>query len=81
MSKKQIVLTEKGSIVLKAMQDNKIDSIESAEFSKGIAEIAFMLPSSVPGVMLSLGRLGLVEKTEDSPKKYFLTESGKNFSL
>lgn len=78
----EIVLTEKGSKVLGILKDKDVDSVEKALLAREIAEADFhMQPSSVPGILVGLGKKGLVDKTEDSPRKYFLTETGKNLSL
>lgn len=38
-----------------------------------------MTPRSVPGVLTSLVNKGLVGKTEDSPRLFFLTDEGRNY--
>lgn len=78
---KEIKLTEKGAKVLIAMKENGLDSVDKAVLSKDIAALAFLLPAGVPGVLTSLARNGLVGKTEDTPKKYFLTQDGVDFNL
>lgn len=77
----EIKLTEKGMQVLKALQEAHINKEEDAVFSKRVAELAFMMPNGVPGVLTSLNKKGLVDKTADTPRKYFLTEQGVNFNL
>ena len=71
-------LTEKGLKVLEILQAQGA-SEGSPITSKEVAEKAFLTPRSVPGVLISLYNKGLVGKTEDSPRLFFLTEEGKNY--
>lgn len=79
--KEEITLTEKGTKIIIALQENGVEQVEDALLAKDIAELVFMLPGSVPGVLTSLANKGLVEKTADSPRKYFLTEDGASITL
>lgn len=78
----EIVLTEKGAKVLGILKDKNVETADQAILAKDIADADFhMSVTSVPGILTGLCKKGLVDKTEDSPRKYFLTEDGKNFSL
>lgn len=74
-----MALTEKGLKVIEALQSQGIDSIDKAISAKDIAAATFMLPNGVPGVLTSLNKKGLVDKTEESPRNYFLSDAGKSF--
>lgn len=71
-------LTEKGAKVLEVLKSR--DASKTAPLSsKEVAAAAFMTPRSVPGVLTSLVNKGLVGKTEDSPRLFFLTDEGRNY--
>lgn len=76
----EIILTEKGSKVMVALvQLNATE--EQPVLSKDVAEKAFLMPNSVPGVLTSLFKKGLVGKTDTSPRQFYLTNDGLNFKL
>lgn len=77
----KVKLTPNGHKVLAALQKHNIATEDQALFSKGVAELVFMMPSSMSGILGSLYKKGLVEKTSDSPRKYFLTQEGINLVL
>lgn len=73
-----MALTEKGKKVLEVLKSH--DASKDAPLSsKDVAAAAFMTPRSVPGVLTSLVNKGLVGKTEDSPRLFFLTDEGRNY--
>lgn len=76
-----MLITEKGSVILGVLQKGGHDSVDNAISAKDIAIGAFMIPGGVPGVLTGLFKKGLVDKTDESPRNYFLTEAGKNFDL
>ena len=72
-------LTEKGAKVLEVLKSR--DASKTAPLSsKEVAAAAFMTPRSVPGVLISLVNKGLVDKTEDSPRLFYLTDEGRNYN-
>ena len=72
-------LTEKGAKVLEVLKSR--DASETSPLtSKEVAAAAFMTPRSVPGVLTSLVNKGLVAKTEDSPRLFYLTDEGRNYN-
>lgn len=78
----EIKLTEKGTKVVGILQQAGITNVDKALFAKEISDKDFHLsPASVPGILTGLAKKGLIGKTEDSPRKYYLTELGANISL
>lgn len=74
-----MVLTEKGVKVLEALV--KMGATKDAPvLSKSVAEAAFLMPTSVPGVLTSLVNKGLVGKTDNSPREFYPTEEGLSFA-
>lgn len=73
-----MALTEKGKKVLEVLKSRNA-SKDAPLSSKDVAAAAFMTPRSVPGVLTSLVNKGLVGKTEDSPRLFFLTDEGRNY--
>lgn len=73
-----MVLTAKGIQVLDALV--KLGALEDAPvLSRDVAEAAFLMPTSVPGVLTSLVNKGLVGKTDSSPREFYLTAEGLAF--
>ena len=66
-----IVLTDKGERVMEVLTSRQVKE-HNPMTSKEVAEIAGMNPRSVPGVLTSLYNKGLVGKTEDKPRKFYL---------
>lgn len=73
-----MALAEKGKKVLEVLKSRNA-SKDFPLSSKDVAAAAFMTPRSVPGVLTSLVNKGLVGKTEDSPRLFFLTDEGRNY--
>lgn len=72
-------LTEKGAKVLEVLKSR--DASKTAPLSsKEVAAAAFMTPRSVPGVLTGLVKKGLVDKTEDTPRLFYLTDEGRNYN-
>lgn len=73
-----MALTDKGKLVLGVLVD-KDTSINNTLSSKEVADFAGLGPRSVPGVLTSLVNKGLVGKTEDKPRQFYVTDDGLNY--
>lgn len=67
-----VKVSDKGQLILNALADQDVRTVDAAIGSKDISELTGLAPTSVPGVLNSLVKKDLVDKTEDSPRKYFL---------
>lgn len=77
---RSVEITENGKAILKYMQ-GAIEEFDNNFLSKEIAEGLFTSSRSVSGAMRKLVTDDFVEKSEDSPIIYSLSEKGKDFKI
>lgn len=77
---RSVEITENGKAILEYMQ-GAIEEFDNNFLSKEIAEGLFTSSRSVSGAMRKLVADGFVEKSEDSPIIYSLSEKGKDFKI
>ena len=77
---KKVEMTENGKNILQHMQDN-YEEVQNLFKSRDIAEGMFVSSRSVSGAMRKLVTDGYVDKTDDSPIVYSLTDEGKTYSI
>lgn len=77
---KKVEMTDNGKNILDYMQKNH-EEAHNLFKSKDIAEGMFVSSRSVSGAMRKLVNDGYVDKTDDSPIVYSLTEEGKAYSI
>lgn len=77
---RSVEITENGKAILEYMQ-GAIEEFDNNFLSKEIAEGLFTSSRSVSGAMRKLVTDGFVEKSEDSPIIYNLSEKGKDFKI
>lgn len=77
---KKVEMTENGKNIIGFMQKNE-EEVHNLFKSKDIAEGMFVSSRSVSGAMRKLVSDGYVDKTDDSPIVYSLTEEGKTYSI
>lgn len=77
---RSVEITENGKAILEYMQ-SAIEKFDNNFLSKEIAEGLFTSSRSVSGAMRKLVTDGFVEKSEDSPIIYSLSEKGKDFKI
>lgn len=77
---RSVEITENGKAILEYMQ-GAIEEFDNNFLSKEIAEGLFTSSRSVSGAMRKLVTDGFVEKSEDSPIIYSLSEKGKDFKI
>lgn len=77
---KKVEMTDNGKNILDYMQKN-YEEAHNLFKSKDIAEGMFVSSRSVSGAMRKLVSDGYVDKTDDSPIVYSLTEEGKTYSI
>lgn len=77
---KKVEMTDNGKNILTYMQEN-YEEVHNLFKSKDIAEGMFVSSRSVSGAMRKLVTDGYVDKTDDSPIVYSLTEEGKTYSI
>lgn len=77
---KAVEMTENGKNIIEYMQENH-EEVHNLFKSKDIAEGMFVSSRSVSGAMRKLVTDGYVDKTDDSPIVYSLTEEGKTYSI
>lgn len=73
-----MALTEKGRQLLDVLMD-KETSATNALTSKDIAELTGLPVKSVPGSLNSLVKKGLVNKTDDKPRLFYISDDGLNY--
>lgn len=77
---KSVEMTENGKNIIEYMQGTH-EEVHNLYKSKDIAEGMFVSSRSVSGAMRKLVTDGYVDKSEDSPIVYSLTEDGKTYSI
>lgn len=77
---KRVEMTDNGKAIIKYMQDN-YEETDNKFLSKDIAEGLFTSSRSVSGAMRKLVTDGYVEKSDDSPIVYSLTDLGKEYLI
>lgn len=77
---RSVEITENGKAILEYMQ-GAIEKFDNNFLSKEIAEGLFTSSRSVSGAMRKLVTDDFVEKSEDSPIIYSLSEKGKDFKI
>lgn len=77
---RSVEITENGKAILEYMQ-GAIEEFDNNFLSKEIAEGLFTSSRSVSGAMRKLVTDDFVEKSEDSPIIYSLSEKGKDFKI
>ena len=76
---KKVEMTDNGKAIIGYMQDT-YEETENKFLSKDIAEGLFTSSRSVSGAMRKLVTDGYVDKSDDSPIVYSLTDLGKEYS-
>ena len=79
-STRAVEITENGKAILEYMQ-GAVEESDNSFLSKDIAEGMFTSSRSVSGAMRKLVTDGFVDKSEDSPIIYNLTDKGKEFEI
>lgn len=80
--KKSTEITENGKAIIEYMQETcEREDVNNAYKSRDIAEGMFTSSRSVSGAMRKLVNDGFVDKTDDSPIVYSLTDKGKTYSV
>lgn len=77
---KKVEMTENGKNIIDFMQKNE-EEVNNLFKSKDVAEGMFVSSRSVSGAMRKLVTDGYVDKTDDSPIVYSLTEEGRTYSI
>ena len=68
-------VTEKGKMILTFLAGEEPNTfLLGKEISEGLFHLN---PKQVTGALTALGRNGLVDKTDDSPRKYSISENGR----
>lgn len=77
---KRVEMTDNGKAIIGYMQ-NTYEEADNKFLSKDIAEGLFTSSRSVSGAMRKLVADGYVDKNDDSPIVYSLTDLGKEYSI
>lgn len=75
-----VEMTENGKNIIEYMQEN-IEDTDNKYLAREIGEGLFTSSRSVSGAMRKLVNDGYVDKSEDSPIVYSLTEEGIDYSI